>query len=509
MLLVACLAYPVCCLPQNNNSGTGSAIPAGSNNTTTAGSFYNFIGAGALNTNSENNSFIGSGVYNKLQSARSAIVAGTSNQSVNSINSFIGGGEQNLISNGSTNSFIGAGWGNLIDSNSPHSFIGSGKENYINSLAKRSFIGGGSSNEVTYAAEHSFIGGGYMNNIASYSNCVIAGGAYNTNAEFSSFIGGGENNTLERGRGNALVAGMQNLIGAGTGCFIGGGEENWIDSSFIIRGTTIAGGLSNRAKGNYSVISGGSQNLASNSYATVAGGLRNKARGDYAAVLGGSDNDAWGASSGVMGGFLSSAGPRSFAAGCLAKATNAGSFVWNGQSNTITSSTNDNSFTVRCQGGARFLTTSQTNNAQLVGVRLNGGATAWAVLSDSNAKTDFQPIRQREVLSKVASLPVRAWEYKHDPGRRYLGPTSQDFRASFGLGDDTSINTLDADGVLFASVQGLVQELEERDRTMAWEKLQSASALAERDGEIESLKKDIRELKNRIDSMLPPSTVKK
>jgi len=190
-------------------------------------------------------------------------------------------------------------------------------------------------------------------------------------------------------------------------------------------------------------------------------------------------------------------------------ATNTGSFVWCGQAGVDTTSTNNNSFTVRCQGGARFLTTSAQTPAALVGVRLAGGATAWAVLSDSNAKTGFQPIRQREVLSKVASLPVRAWEYKHDPGRRYLGPTSQDFRASFGLGDDTSINTLDADGVLFASVQGLVQELEERDRAAAWRELQHASALAERDGEIEGLKKDIRELKNRIDSMLPPSTVKK
>jgi len=33
--------------------------------------------------------------------------------------------------------------------------------------------------------------------------------------------------------------------------------------------------------------------------------------------------------------------------------------------------------------------------------------------------------------------------------------------------------------------------------------------LVQRDGEIEGLKKDIRELKNRIDSMLPPITVKK
>jgi hypothetical protein len=92
-----------------------------------------------------------------------------------------------------------------------------------------------------------------------------------------------------------------------------------------------------------------------------------------------------------------------------------------------------------------------------------------------------------------------------DPGGRYLGPTSQNFRASFGLGGDTTICTMDTDGVLLVSVQGLVQEMGEWDEAAAWRELQHASALAERDGEIEGLRQEMRALKARMDSLGPPA----
>ena len=460
----------------NQNLGNNSFIGGGVTNQVSVGVENGFIGAGGLNTNSANNSFIGAGIFNKiLANGRRAFVGGGALNTVAGWGGVIVGGEGNLINTNSTNSFIGAGYGNLINSNCTHSFIGSGKGNLI-FFGQNSFVGGGESNQVT--GYHSVIVGGKMNSTGvDYS--VIVGGSYNTNEGLYSFTGGGNGNDAS-GYANTLVGGRRNTINFSTDSFIGGGVSNKIgNDSFLMSYATLSGGRSNQARASFSVISGGEANVVTGSYGAVAGG--------YGCI----------------------ATNYAFAAGMSSKATNTGSFVWCGQDGVDTTSTNNNSFTVRCQGGARFLTTSAQTPAALVGVRLAGGATAWAVLSDSNAKTGFQPIQQREVLSKVASLPVRAWEYKHDPGRRYLGPTSQDFRASFGLGDDTSINTLDADGVLFASVQGLVQELEERDRAAAWRELQHASALAERDGDIEGLKKDIRELKNRIDSMSPPRAVKK
>ena len=209
----------------------------------------------------------------------------------------------------------------------------------------------------------------------------------------------------------------------------------------------------------------------------------------------------------IPGGYFSRAyGQLSFAAGYRAYATNAGSFVWNG-SPQITASTNDNSFTVRCLGGARFITSTNTNGFPGIthGVVLAAGGNSWASLSDRNAKTNFQPIQPRMVLAKLADLPVSMWEYKGSPGRTYIGPTAQDFHHAFGLGqDDKSISTLDSDGVMYAAIQGLVEELKERDQAAAWRELQHASALAERDGEMEGLRGEMQALKARVDSLAPP-----
>jgi hypothetical protein len=45
-----------------------------------------------------------------------------------------------------------------------------------------------------------------------------------------------------------------------------------------------------------------------------------------------------------------------------------------------------------------------------------------------------------------------------------MGPMAQDFYAAFGLGlGDTTIDTVDADGVALASIQGLHTLIEEKD----------------------------------------------
>ena len=60
------------------------------------------------------------------------------------------------------------------------------------------------------------------------------------------------------------------------------------------------------------------------------------------------------------------------------------------------------------------------------------------------------------------------------PSVRHVGPMAQDFHAAFGLGgDDKHINTVDADGVALAAIQGLHQivqeqqtELDKKQRTI-------------------------------------------
>lgn len=115
-------------------------------------------------------------------------------------------------------------------------------------------------------------------------------------------------------------------------------------------------------------------------------------------------------------------------------------------------------------------------------------ATSWTVLSDRESKTNFQAINPRAVLSQLARMPVTSWQYKHDSSRRYIGPTSQDFMEAFHLGNyDQGINTMDADGVVFAAIQGLVDELKERDSM------------------IQDLKAELNSLKAKVDSMSPPA----
>jgi hypothetical protein len=100
--------------------------------------------------------------------------------------------------------------------------------------------------------------------------------------------------------------------------------------------------------------------------------------------------------------------------------------------------------------------------------------------SDRAAKADFQLVNSREVLRRVANLPILSWSYRSDRwGARHMGPTAQDFAASFGLGrDEKSIATVDADGVALAAIQGLYQMMREKDRQI--EKLQSQVARLQR-----------------------------
>jgi hypothetical protein len=95
------------------------------------------------------------------------------------------------------------------------------------------------------------------------------------------------------------------------------------------------------------------------------------------------------------------------------------------------------------------------------GLYVNG---ALVVTSDRNAKENFTDVRPRDVLEKVAALPITSWNYKQDTSSRHLGPMAQDFYAAFGVGpDDKHIATVDADGVALAAIQGLNQKVEEKD----------------------------------------------
>jgi hypothetical protein len=105
-------------------------------------------------------------------------------------------------------------------------------------------------------------------------------------------------------------------------------------------------------------------------------------------------------------------------------------------------------------------------------------------LSDRAAKRAFAVVDPAQVLEKVIGLPVAEWSYIANPGARHIGPTAQDFRAAFGLGDDErSIATVDADGVALSAIQGLNAKLEakiaEHARELAAERTARAAQVRE------------------------------
>ena len=211
------------------------------------------------------------------------------------------------------------------------------------------------------------------------------------------------------------------------------------------------------------VIAGGHTNLVDgfSPYGAIGGGRRNIIEGNTfgAAILGGSSNVVREAShyAVVCGGEGNVAsGQTAFAAGNWARALHRGSFVWADRFGTPFDSTADNQFSVRAVGGARFVSGANVFGPTS-GVVLASGGGAWTTLSDVNAKENFRPVDGKAILDKVAALEVQEWNYKtQDAAVRHLGPTAQDFKAAFGLGEsDTGITTVDADGVALAAIQAL------------------------------------------------------
>jgi hypothetical protein len=116
-------------------------------------------------------------------------------------------------------------------------------------------------------------------------------------------------------------------------------------------------------------------------------------------------------------------------------------------------------------GNAGIGTITPTNKLQVAG---GISATAFVNTSDRNAKENFAPVSPREVLGKVAALPISTWNYKEMRDGRHMGPMAQDFHAAFGLGgSDTTITTVDPDGVALAAIQGLNELLKEKDTKIA------------------------------------------
>jgi hypothetical protein len=275
-----------------------------------------------------------------------------------------------------------------------------------------------------------------------------------------STIGGGRYNIIGHettdGIDYCTVGGGFNSVASGHGATVAGGYEN--AASWL--GATVGGGVANTASDSCATVGGGSANTADKMYATVAGGYLNKANGDAAFVGGGRYNEASGLYAVVPGGRKNRAVNYAFAAGYRAKAAHTGCFVWGDKTEANITTTAKNQFLARAKGGVKFF----TNAAMTSGAKLNPGGGSWVNMSDRATKENVRPIDAKEVLDRLAKVPVQTWNYKsQDAAIRHMGVMSQDLHAAFGLGvDDKGIATVDGLGISMAAIQGLNQKVDRK-----------------------------------------------
>ena len=340
-----------------------------------------------------------------MAGARSVVSGGSRNQAL-AADAAIGGGNNNVVSNGALGAFIGGGGWNACGY--PQAFIGGGAQNRAS--GHNGVIGGGLENEVTEqlstvgGGANNFagggngwatVGGGYFNR-ATGTYATVAGGTGNR-ATTSGFVGGGEDNRMNVGsRCGVIAGGEDNVIEATqTHNTIGGGKGNYATAS----SNTIAGGASNVLFAPFGSIGGGFNNFSQGSYGTVAGGGDNYIDGIYgaigggwdnyvasgAAVAGGMSNGARGTFSAIPGGYSNSTyGLYSLAAGFRASADHDGSFVWSDAStNEPFGSTAVNQFSVRAANGLRVVGTTNLGSLTVTPLNSGGDQDAEIVLTET------------------------------------------------------------------------------------------------------------------------------
>jgi hypothetical protein len=431
---------------------------------------------------------IGGGYDNTASSYGAVIGGGSNNTASGSYGATVAGGDGNIAS-GDYAPTIGGGKDNVVTGN--FSVIGGGYDNTASGHAAT--IAGGYRNTAT--GIFTTIGGGYSS-VATGDYATIGGGYYNIVTGTYATIGGGYANVVVTGTYATIGAGAQNTA-SGDYATIGGGFYNIVTDTYATVGggvdntasdyaATVGGGDNNTASDHTTTVGGGQNNTASYSGAVVGGGQNNTASGYNVTIGGGRDNDAKGSYATIAGGRGNhAAGDYAFSAGRRAFASADGCFAWGDSTDAMFHCSNPNRFMVRASGGVYLY----TNSTVSTGAYLAPNSGSWSSLSDRDAKENFQGVDPEYVLEQVVQMPVSTWNYIGEAeGIRHLGPMAQDFYAAFGLGDsERYINTLDADGVALAAIQGLYAKNQALEAEVSTLKTENAT-----------LKKDMSDLEARV-----------
>ncbi len=248
---------------------------------------------------------------------------------------------------------------------------------------------------------------------------------------------------------------------------------------------------------------------------TFAIGFNARARGAYAMALG-YDCQANGTTSFAAGTFVQATGSNStalgygaIASGELSRAigtfvsTNGfeGAFILGDHSRGFyINSSAANEMSMVFAGGYKLYSNSNGS----VGVQMAPGGNSWSVISDVHKKENYLPVDGESMLQKIKLLQLGSWNYKgQDPiYYRHYGPFAQEFFNAFGkdkfgtIGNDTTINQADFDGINLIAIQALEKRTQELQEAVT-KLLQLKTELKKKEEEWQQLKNMVELLLNK------------
>ena len=205
--------------------------------------------------------------------------------SIPGANSFVGGTDSNVA--GGRDAVVGGGGSNQACDD--WSVIAGGYENAVSGVGGPydSFIGGGEFNVLTGNDTDSAIVAGSDNEVTIDAAAIVAGVDNSTAGEYS-LVGAGFKNTVNGGGKYGFIgAGLFNSV-SGEGGYIAAGGYNTVSGE----GAVIDGGFNSTAAGAFATIPGGYVNNAAGTYSFAAGARASAAQTGTFVWSDGSDGDA-------------------------------------------------------------------------------------------------------------------------------------------------------------------------------------------------------------------------
>jgi hypothetical protein len=481
-----------------NNDAVGVVIGGGgaSGNAHTVGANYGTVGGGLENTASGKWATVGGGRGNTAGGQNATVGGGRDNEATDR-KATVGGGEGNTASNfGAT-----VGGGDENTASGAVATVPGGR--YGGAESSNTFVW---NDGTEYHAIPNTSFDGLSSNIAVKSEPVTGQNTFSASAVNGfRFITGGDSspnvtyidsdgtltldtatNGIRAPAGDSLTFETDNVFRTlelgppgSSGAFTAGGNvlaghpDNTVNNSAV--GVAIGGGGA----------SSGNEHTVGANYGTVSGGFNNEVSGENGTVGGGSDNTASGENGTVGGGEANtvSGDGASVPGGRQGAAESIGAFVWNDGSgyHPIPNTSSDGlssdtavdsepvtgglTFSVSATNGARFITGTSSSPTVTYITSSSGG---WTTTSSRAAKTNIDPVDPGEALAGVNSMEIATWEYTGEDGEgagtTHIGPMAEEFHEAFDVGpSEEHINSINADGVALAAIQGLSTELDERE----------------------------------------------